>query len=105
MFGWTLQQVFGLTWPQFCNVSALLYKVQFQRAKNEVYFGVCAAIGGEDSQKCLMKSAGSFLKEDETKLEYTEEEYKAAEARLAEIIKKREEEERKRIEQEKNNGL
>jgi hypothetical protein len=105
MFGWTLQQVFDLNFRQFMKISCEAQRLQFARTKNEVYLGILAAMTGGEAQEALMESAGTFLTEAEPKLEYTEEEYKAAEARMEAIIKAREEEERKRIEQEKNNGL
>lgn len=79
--------------------------IQFARTKNEVYFGILAAVQGGEAQQLVMDSAGSYLMDDEPKLAYTEEEYKAAEARMEATIKAREEEERKRKEQEKNNGI
>lgn len=99
-FGWTLPQVFSLTMPQFFKAGAEVQRVQFQRAKNEVYFGICAALGGGDTQKDLMESAGSVLIEDgNALLAYTDDELRAAEERMKAIL----EEQAKK--QEANNGI
>jgi hypothetical protein len=99
-FGWTLPQVFSLTLPQFMKAGVEVRRVQFQRAKNEIYFGVCAALGGGETQEDLMQSAGSVLIEPpEPELNYTEEELRQAEARMAAIIAQR------KKEQEAKNGI
>ncbi len=95
VFGWTLQQVFALTWPQFEKISFEVESLQFARAKNEVYFGICAALGGGKSQENLMDAAGSFVTEEEPELEFTEEELRMAEERMAEELRKRKEKEKK----------
>lgn len=103
VFGWTLPQVFDLTWPQFVKISTEVRSLQFARAKNEVYLGICAAISGGESQEALIDAAGSFLIDDETKLEYTEEEYRLAEERMKEFQRQQRELEEKQ--KEKQNGI
>lgn len=76
----------GLTWPQFVYISCQLYRLQYQRAKNEVHFGVCAALGGDKNRQNLMDSAGDFfIEEPEPELTYTQEELAAAMAKLDRI--------------------
>ena len=90
VFGWTLPDVFALTWPQFFKVILEVRRIQYQRAKNEVYFGVCAAIGGGEAETDLLNEAGSFmLGEEMPELSYTEEELRIAEERMKAIIEAR----------------
>lgn len=96
-FGWTLPQVFALTWPQFCKVGEEVRRIQFQRAKNEIYFGICAALGGGEMQEILMQSAGDVITEKQPDLSYTAEQLAAAEKRMAELN-----EQRKRQEEQKH---
>lgn len=87
VLGWSLQQVFSLTFPQFQYISCQLHKLQYQRAKNEVFFGVAAALGGKDNRENLMASAGGFLQETEAgNMSYTQEELAAAMDKLNAII-------------------
>lgn len=72
------------------KISTEVRSLQYARAKNEVYLGICAAIGGGESQETLMAAAGSFLIEDKAQLGYTEEEYRLAEERMREIQRQRE---------------
>ncbi len=102
VFGWTLPQVFDLTWPQFVKISTEVRALQFARANNEVRLGICAAISGGESEDALKDIAGSFLIDDDTKSEYTEEEYRLAEERMKKIQRQRELEEQQK---EKNNGI
>lgn len=95
--------MFDLTWPQFCSTFAVLRKIHAQRAKHEVYLGICAAIGGGEAQDALMDAAGSFLLDDEPQLEYTEEDYQRALERQEEILRKQRELEEQQ--KEKNNGI
>ena len=86
VLGWSLQQVLGLTWPQFEYISCKLHRLQYQRAKNEVHFGVCAALGGSRNRENLLKSAGDFLMDEpEPELTYTQEELEAAMAKADKI--------------------
>lgn len=103
VFGWTLPQVFDLTWPQFVKISTEVRSLQFARAKNEVRLGICAAISGGESEEALNDIAGSFLIDDEPQLEYTEEEYQRALERQKEILRKQRELEEKQ--KEKQNGI
>lgn len=83
VLGWSLQQVLNLTWPQFVYISCELHRLQYQRAKNEVHFGVCAALGGETNRKNLIDSAGDFFLEE--KQTYTKEDLAAAMDKLEKI--------------------
>lgn len=103
VFGWTLPQVFSLTWPQFMKISEEIRSLQIARSKNEVYPGICAAISGGEAQEELMNAAGSFLIEDEPHLDYTEEEYQIALERQKEVMRKQRELEEQQ--KEKNNGI
>jgi len=85
VFGWTLPEVFALTVPQFFKASSETCRLQYQRAKNEVFFGVCAAIGGGEAQEDLFKFAGSSVIDEKTELPFTEEELRMAEKRMNEI--------------------
>ena len=101
VFGWTLPQVFCLTIPQFFKVCNEAHRVQYQRAKNEVYFGVCAALGNEENRKDLFDSAGSFCLDDgDVELPYTDEELRIAEERMAQVL-----EQRRKEEEEKNSHV
>ena len=98
VLGWSLQQVFSLTWAQFTYISCQLYRLQYQRAKNEIHFGVCAALGGETNRQNLIDSAGGFfLDEPEQKLTYTEEDFKVAMEKVNKITASA------KAEEEKNN--
>lgn len=75
-----------LTWPQFTYISCQLCRLQYQRAKNEVFFGVCASLGGNENRENLMDNAGDFfIEEPEPELTYTQEELDAAMKRADKI--------------------
>lgn len=79
----------ALTWPQFEYISCQLHRLQYQRAKNEVFFGIAAALGGEKNRKNLMESAGGFVErgaDDAANMSYSEEELAAAMAKIDKII-------------------
>jgi hypothetical protein len=91
-FGWSIGQVLGLTWPQFECVTCNLYKLHYWRAKNEVFFGVGAAFGGEKSRRNLFDCAGGFVLDPGggEAMPYTPEALAAAEARMADELRRRE---------------
>lgn len=90
VLGWDLRRVLGLTWPQFQYVSLQLHRLQYLRAKNEVFFGVCAALGGENNRQNLLDNAGNFfVEEPEPELQYTSEELAVAEKRMDRITAER----------------
>jgi len=91
VFGWTIRQVLQLTWPQFEYISLNICRIQYWHAKNEVFFGVSAAFGSEKSKNTLFDSAGDFFIRQEPDMSYTPEQLAAAEARMAEIQRKRSE--------------
>lgn len=75
-----------LTWPQFTYISCQLYRLQYQRAKNEVFFGVCASLGGKENRENLLESSGDFfIAEKDPDLSYTQEELDAAMKRADKI--------------------
>lgn len=83
---WDLQRVMQLTWPQFEYVSLQLHRLQYMTAKNEVYFGICGALGNAENLRNLLDSAGDFTITDEPDLTYTPEELAAAMERADRII-------------------
>ena len=86
VLGWSLQQVLHLTWPQFDYISGQIKRLQYWRAKNEVFFGVAAAFGDKEDKRNLFDSAGDvFVEEPEPELTYTQEELAAAMAKLDRI--------------------
>lgn len=92
VLGWSLDAVLSLTWPQWEYISCQLCRIQYNRAKNEVRFGVCASISA-GAAEVLDRSAGDYFFDDAPKLTYTDEELKIAEARMDEINRQREKEE------------
>lgn len=85
LLGWSLQQVLNLTWPQFEYISLQLYRLQYQRAKNEIHFGICAAMDSKNRKTLLGIAGDLFMDEPETDLTYTKEELDAAMAKADEI--------------------
>ena len=84
VFGWTISDVFHLTWPQFMYIGTEIERIEFMRARNEMYFPVCAALGDEKTQTEFLESAGKFVlpDEDPVNLSYTKEDLKRAQARM-----------------------
>ncbi len=92
VFGWTIPQVMALTWPQFEYITYNICRLQYWHAKNEIYFGISAAFGSDKNRDNLFDCAGDFfLKAPEPDMSYTPEQLAAAEARMAEIQRKRSE--------------
>ena len=85
VFGWTLDQVLGLTWPQFSEVSTKTEALRTRRAQCEVFFGVAAALdnGAKDN---LFASAPSLLREPAAPVfSFTPEQLEKAERRAQEL--------------------
>lgn len=78
----------ALTWPQFQYISCNVRRLAYWRARDEVCFGICAALGDEKTKKNLMESAGSIIKEPAMQ-EYTQEMLADAEERMRRIIDER----------------
>jgi hypothetical protein len=74
-----------LPYPVFESVTLRLGELQAERAKNEVFMGVVAALNGKDTIKLLMDSSGNIIKQ--TKYKYTEEQLKKATQRAMEVAK------------------
>lgn len=89
VFGWTITDVFRLTWPQFMYIGTELERIEFMRARNEMYFPVCAALGDSKTQGEFLASAGRFVLPDDApvNISYTEEDLKRAQARMNEYVK------------------
>lgn len=91
-FGWTIDDVLALTWPQFEYITCNINRLQYWRAKNEVFFGVTAALGSDKNRENLFDCAGDFfIRQPEPDMSYTPEELAAAEARMAEIQRRQKE--------------
>ena len=88
LFGWTLEQVLGLTWPQFNEVTTRLESLRYRRALHEVFFGTAAAIDRETKEN-LFKSTPGLLCEATVKLTFTPEQLAIAEARANEYLKEK----------------
>ena len=88
-FGWRIADVLNLTWPQFEYISTNIARLGYWRAKNEVFFGVTAALGGEDSKKNLFACAGEIVTEPEINMDYTAEDLAAPRKRMQEILAQR----------------
>lgn len=85
VFGWTLPQVLGLTWPQFNEVSVRAEAIRDRRALHEVFFGVAAAIDKE-AKKNLFASAPELLRDPVApKLTFTAEQLEMADRRAREL--------------------
>lgn len=89
VFGWTIADVFHLTWPQFMCIGTEIERIEFMRARNEMYFPVCAAFGDKNVQEDFLNSAGKFVlpDDDPVNLSYTEEDLKRAQARMNEHVR------------------
>lgn len=61
VFGWTIEQVFSLTYRQFAYIAAQFQRIQFLKAKNESYFSICAAFGDKQTQKEFLNASGHFV--------------------------------------------
>lgn len=57
-----MRQVFALTWPQFQEIGETLDRLAWNRALNEVFFGVVSAFGEEKDRGNLFSSAGTYLR-------------------------------------------
>lgn len=65
--------MFALTWPQFQSIGAHLDRICWNRALNEVFFGVIAAFGEEKERMNLFRSAGGYVgQREEKRTEWTE---------------------------------
>ena len=90
VFGWTLAEVFALTSPQFLYIAQNLHRVQWQRGKNEVFFGISAAFAEQDARKTLLDGAKDWVTVlDGSQQEYTPEMLEKAQERARELINKR----------------
>ena len=89
VLGWTLKDVFGLTWDQFCYISSEVRHLQYMRGKNETFYSICAALGEKKTRDDFLKSAEEFVKinDQPENLNYTEEDLRAAEKRMRDWIK------------------
>ena len=63
IFGWTVAEVFDLTFPQFSSVVASLSRLQAWRARGEVFLGITGAFGDEKARNALFDEAGTLYKE------------------------------------------
>lgn len=88
VFGWTLKDVFSLTWGQFCYIASEVRHVQYFRGKNENYFSICAAFGDKNTQKDFLKQSEGFVIQSEQpeNMSYTKEDLMAAEKRMRETV-------------------
>lgn len=89
VMGWTLQEVFRLTWPQFSYIASEIQHVQYFKGKNETFFSLCAAFADKADRKQFLKSAEGFViqKDQPENLNYTEEDLRAAEKRMRDWVK------------------
>jgi len=89
VMGWTLKEVFSLSWAQFCYISSEVRHLQYMRGKNETFYSICAALGDKKVQQDFLKSAGEFVIQNNQpeNLNYSEEDLRAAEKRMREMVK------------------
>lgn len=88
VFGWTIEQVFRLTYRQFAYIAQEVQRVQFMRAKNESYFSLCAAFGDKKTQKEFLNASGHFVIQDDCADLYkniSEEDMRKAQERQAKL--------------------
>ena len=94
VFGWTINGVLSLTLPQFRCVSEKLLELTADKARDEVFLGVAAALCSNKVRDTLFKSCGSILKKDDggpgtSRRTYTRRELEAATRRMEAIIQAR----------------
>ena len=89
VFGWTLDQVLSLTWPQFSEVSTKTEALRYRRAQCEVFFGVAAALDN-DAKHNLFASTPELLRDPAAPIfTFTPEQLEKAERRAQELTARR----------------
>ena len=87
VFGWTLDQVLGLTWPQFTEVSTKAEAIRCRRSLHEVFFGVAAALDSQ-TKNTLFASAPDLLREPAAPIfTFTQDQLERAEKRAQDYLK------------------
>lgn len=79
-----------MTSPQFLFIAKNLHRLQWQRGKNEVFYGISAAFAEESGRKTLLDGAKDWLQvKDGAAQTYTPEMLERAKQKAQELINQR----------------